>query len=158
MKRTILISLLLPLLTLTFVSQPPHDADSQPIRTPPIVRDSGTEPSPVTNSDRNAKLDTISMKAAILKEKTGEIRQGSIELEKATQKLLREVKKERDPATQIVVIEKQPDTVKDTTCVYLRDSVYSSLPWWKKYRILLKQCTIKRDVKNFFKRKKSKQT
>lgn len=162
MKRKIAILAPTIVLTALFVSRPPRSADSQPFRTPPIVRDSGTEPSPVTDSDRDAKLDTISMKAAILKEKTSEIKQGSIELERATQKLLREVKKDKsdDPAKPVIIV-KDVDTivVKDSTCVYVHDNSLDKRSWWGKYFCLLKECTIHKKVKKFtskiFKRGKS---
>lgn len=156
MKRKIAILAPTILLTILFVGRPPRNADSQPMRVPPpVILD--TTPYPVQDTGIATRLDTINMKAAILKEKTGEIRQGSIELERATRKLLQEVKKDKaadDPAPTYIV--KQPDTivVKDSTCVFVHDNSLDKKTWWGKQVRLWGQCTIHKKVCKLFKRKK----
>ena len=146
--RVLFIIIIAAMLITNIVSNPPNLASSRAYRMP------FRPPVQLQDTTRSAKLDSLNKSAETLEQVFDEATKEVGTLKRNTSKLLSEVKKDRDPEPQIVVIEKQPDTVKDTTCVYLRDSVYSSLPFWKKHKILLQQCNIKQKVKGWFKRKK----
>lgn len=136
---------------------PPHNVGGQPNRMPPSQVFVAPEPPDTSAANLIAEIDSNTIKAAMLNDKTKQIMKGQDELSKSIPKLVQQVKKADDPAPVYIIHQTDKDTAKER--IYVQDTAVDNRRWWAKYRSLLKQCTIKKDVKRFtnkiFKRGKS---
>ena len=135
--------------------EPPRDVAGQPMRPAPAMQDTTARISK-PGSIADLKDSVIAIKE-VAERNQKIISEGNHEIDRATKQLQKEVRKDKPNEPHdgsVIIIAASPDTLVKEECVYLRDSVYSNLPFWKKHRILVQQCNIGQKVREFFHRKK----
>lgn len=166
--RKIILSILIVLLIIIWVGEPPHTSHGQVAITPDVVPSQ-----PVRKPDSNIELDQtdsiFKKKASLLNNKIEEAQKNRQEIDNIHLKAVKEIKKQQRKETKHIV---EGDSVVliyvDTDTVFFPDTVLVPEPflalegktyfgrWWRAQVKLMKQCTLRENTHQYFKKIRGK--